>query len=54
MAIYPPVTATRNLRRTITYYEAALRIYTERDFPQDWATTQNNLRTVRNTLKSRS
>ena len=23
--------------------EAALRVYTEKDFPQDWATTQNNL-----------
>ena len=32
-----------NLRRAIACYEAALRVYTEADFPSDWATTQNNL-----------
>jgi tetratricopeptide (TPR) repeat protein len=32
-----------NLRQAIACYEAALRVYTERDFPQDWAMTQNNL-----------
>ena len=32
-----------NLRRAIDCYEAALRVYTESDFPSDWATTQNNL-----------
>ncbi len=32
-----------NLKRAIACYEAALRVRTERDFPQDWAATQNNL-----------
>jgi predicted ATPase/class 3 adenylate cyclase len=32
-----------NLRRAIEYCEAALRVWTERDFPQEWAGTQNNL-----------
>jgi predicted ATPase/class 3 adenylate cyclase len=32
-----------NLWRAIGYYEAALRVYTERKFPKDWAMTQNNL-----------
>ena len=32
-----------NLRRAIACYEAALRVYTESDFPADWAGTQNNL-----------
>ncbi len=34
---------TSNLHRAIACYEAALRVYTESDFPSDWATTQNNL-----------
>ncbi len=34
---------TLNLRRAIACCEAALRVRTEQDFPQDWATTQNNL-----------
>jgi predicted ATPase len=32
-----------NLKRAIECYEAALRVRTERDFPQDWAGIQNNL-----------
>ncbi|RZU29086.1 tetratricopeptide repeat protein [Edaphobacter modestus] len=32
-----------NLRQAIACYEAALRVYTETDFPQAWAFTQNNL-----------
>jgi tetratricopeptide (TPR) repeat protein len=32
-----------NLRRAIACYEAALRVRTEADFPEDWAATQNNL-----------
>ena len=32
-----------NLRRAILCYEAALPVYTEQDFPQDWAMTQHNL-----------
>jgi tetratricopeptide (TPR) repeat protein len=32
-----------NLRRAIACFEAALRVYSEADFPQDWAMTQNNL-----------
>jgi tetratricopeptide (TPR) repeat protein len=31
-----------NLRRAIACYEAALRVYTEADFPQDWANTEYN------------
>ncbi len=34
---------TANLERAIACYEAALRVYTEAAFPQDWARTQNNL-----------
>src|SRR5205807_2691586 len=33
----------QNLQTAIACYQAALRVYTETDFPQDWATTQNNL-----------
>ena len=33
----------QNLRRAVACYEAALRVYTEADFPTDWAMTQNNL-----------
>jgi predicted ATPase/class 3 adenylate cyclase len=32
-----------NLQRAIACYEAALRVWTEREFPDDWALTQNNL-----------
>ncbi len=32
-----------NLRRAIDCFEAALRVYTESDFPADWAMTQDNL-----------
>ncbi len=32
-----------NLHRAIAGYEAALRVYTEQEFPRDWAGTQNNL-----------
>jgi predicted enzyme related to lactoylglutathione lyase len=32
-----------NQRRAIACYEAAPRVYTEQDFPRDWATTQSNL-----------
>jgi predicted ATPase/class 3 adenylate cyclase len=32
-----------NLQRAIACFETALQVWTERDFPQDWATTQNNL-----------
>src|SRR5207248_5374004 len=32
-----------SLRQAIACYEAALRVYTEEDFPQGWASTQNNL-----------
>ena len=32
-----------NLRKAINGYDAALRVYTEADFPADWAMTQNNL-----------
>ncbi len=34
---------TLNLRRAIACHEAALRVYTEADFPSAWATMQNNL-----------
>jgi tetratricopeptide (TPR) repeat protein len=32
-----------NLQKTIACYEAALRVHTAQEFPQDWAGTQNNL-----------
>src|SRR5207245_1683217 len=32
-----------NLAKAITCLEAALRVFTERDFPVDWARTQKNL-----------
>jgi tetratricopeptide (TPR) repeat protein len=32
-----------NLQRAITYYQAALSIFTEADYPADWASVQNNL-----------
>jgi predicted ATPase/class 3 adenylate cyclase len=32
-----------NLRRAIDCFEAALLVWTERDFPQNWAMAQNNL-----------
>ena len=32
-----------NLAKAIACYEAALRVRTEQEFPQDWAATQNNL-----------
>jgi tetratricopeptide (TPR) repeat protein len=32
-----------NLQHAIECHEATLRVWTERDFPQDWAMTQNNL-----------
>ncbi len=35
--------AGENLRRAIAYYESALRVYTEADFPLAWARTQINL-----------
>ena len=31
------------MNAAIAHYEAALRVYTEADFPSDWAMTQNNL-----------
>ena len=32
-----------NVQQAISCYEAALRVHTERDFPQDWALAQTNL-----------
>jgi CHAT domain-containing protein len=32
-----------NIERAIAFYEAALEVYTRDAFPQQWATTQNNL-----------
>jgi hypothetical protein len=34
---------SENLRRAIACYENALRVYTETEFPYDWASTQHNL-----------
>jgi tetratricopeptide (TPR) repeat protein len=39
-----------NLRQAIACYEAALRVRTEQDFPQNWATMQNNLGNARASL----
>ena len=33
---------SENLRRAIACYEAALRVYTEADYPADWAEIQND------------
>lgn len=33
----------KNLDKAIACYQAALRVYTETDFPEQWAMTQNNL-----------
>lgn len=32
-----------NLRRALAYYGAAVRVYAEENFPQEWAHTQSNL-----------
>ena len=37
-----PSARTANLQRAIACYEAALRIRTEEEFPQQWAMTQFN------------
>ncbi|WP_390888644.1 tetratricopeptide repeat protein [Frigoriglobus tundricola] len=39
-----------HLQRAIACYEAALRVHTEAEFPQDWAMTQNNLGTAHQNL----
>jgi tetratricopeptide (TPR) repeat protein len=41
-----------NLQQAIACYQAALRVYTESDFPQAWAMTQNNLGTAYSDLPS--
>ena len=41
--ISPRGIGERIFRRAIACYEAALRVYTEHDFPVDWAMTLNNL-----------
>jgi CHAT domain-containing protein len=35
-----------NLESAISFYEAALTVFTREDFPKDWAMTQNNLATA--------
>ena len=35
-----------NLRRAIDCYQAALRVYTEADFPEEWRETRDNLSRV--------
>ncbi|MEZ6058127.1 MAG: hypothetical protein R3C01_15620 [Planctomycetaceae bacterium] len=42
----PQGNRNENLQRAIDCYNAALRVYTEQEFPQDWAMTQNNLGTA--------
>ena len=32
-----------NIEQAIDHYEQALKVYTQKDFPADWAMTQNNL-----------
>ena len=34
---------TSGLRQAITYFEAALRVFSEHDFPREWASVQNDL-----------
>ena len=41
-----------NLRRAIECYEAALRVYTEQDFPREHETTSDNLRIALEVLES--
>ncbi|WP_414530921.1 tetratricopeptide repeat protein [Nodularia chucula] len=36
----------QNLEQAITAFQAALRVYTREDFPEDWAGLQNNLATA--------
>ena len=40
------MTAVRTSARAIAFYESALRVYTEADFPSDWAATQDALGTA--------
>lgn len=42
-----------NLERAIASYEASLRIWTERDFPVQWAITRNNLGNAHANLPTR-
>ena len=35
-----------NLQKAVEAYQAALRVYTEKDFPYGWAKTQTNLGNV--------
>lgn len=39
----PHINRGANLKQAITCYEAALRVYTEHDFPVQWTRPQNNL-----------
>jgi tetratricopeptide (TPR) repeat protein len=48
----PTANQAANLRQAIACYEAALRVYTEEDFPVQWAMTQNNLGTAYQNLPS--
>ena len=40
------VTDQRACAKLLSAYEAALRVYTEADYPADWAMNQNNLGTA--------
>jgi tetratricopeptide (TPR) repeat protein len=42
----PYANRSDNLKRAIRHYEAALRIYTEQNFPVEWAKVQHNLGTA--------
>jgi tetratricopeptide (TPR) repeat protein len=46
LAELPYVNRSENLKRAIVCYTAALRVYSEQDFPVEWAGTQNNLATA--------
>jgi tetratricopeptide (TPR) repeat protein len=43
LADLPTDNRAQNLHEAITCYEAALRIYTEAEFPFEWVSIQNNL-----------
>jgi hypothetical protein len=40
-----------NLRQAIAYYEAALRVYTEQDFPREYEEVQASLRIAREAIE---
>lgn len=44
----------QNLQNAIQYYKAALRVYTETEFPREWAIVQENIKNAQKQIKSNS